>query len=371
MPPRVVNAPPRPSSRKPTPADDTPRLGRKYSIVRRLGDGACGAVWEAEHALIGKRVAVKVLHPSLAEDPDFRARFLAEARAASRINHRNVVDVYDIDETEDRRPFLVMELLEGTTLDSVIERGAVSVEYACEMVVQILAALDAAHRAGIVHRDLKPANVMVRHPRPDRTLVKVLDFGIAQGVFTDGAGPREAGLVFGTIEYMSPEQASAGPVDARSDLYAAGVVLYELLTGKRPIEGDSLETMFGNVITQVPPAPRTLVPGLPERIDALLVSTLAKDPDDRPASAREMLDVLSGYCRSEYTRSIAPRSMSEVPIPLVAAPKPAKKPTLQLVVEPSEPPPPALPKKLGRARVAGRGELAPSPARSDSLGADG
>ena len=324
-------------------------LGSKYRLVRALGDGAAGTVWEAENTRVGKLVALKVLHRELAQDPDIRARFLAEARAAARIAHKNVVDVFDLGEAEDGTPYMVMELLRGETLDGVIARGAVGPSYSCELVLQVLAALEAAHDLGIIHRDLKPANIMVVHPRPDVSLVKVLDFGIAKGVFADGAGPEEFGQVFGTPEYMPPEQATGVPVDARSDLYSAGAVLYELLTGRVPFEGNDPMMVLAKVLTQPPPRPSTLAPGMPDDLEALIMSALAKDPDDRPSTARAMMAVIAPYCHVHRLPSIAPRQQSEAPIPLVARAKPRdslpeiptpKRLKLELVLGQSTIPPP-------------------------------
>jgi eukaryotic-like serine/threonine-protein kinase len=328
-------------------------LGNKYRLVRMLGDGAAGVVWEAENTLVGKRVALKVLHRALAQNPDIVARFLAEARAAARIAHRNVVDVFDLGEAEDGTPYMVMELLRGETFDAVVARGALGASYACELVIQVLAALEAAHELGIIHRDLKPANIMVVRPRPEQSVVKVLDFGIAMGVFADGAAPEEHGMVFGTPEYMPPEQATGAPVDARSDLYAAGAVLYELLTGRPPFEGDDPMTVLAKVLTQPPRLPSTLAPGLPPDIEALVMAALAKDPEERPPTAHAMAAVLTTYCRVGRLPSIAPRKLSEAPIPLVArakhrdslpevpAPVRTSRPKLELVMSDSTIPPPA------------------------------
>ena len=237
--------------------DKDPLLGGKYRFVRLLGAGTAGEVWEAENTFVMRRVAIKTLRSDLARDPEVRARFSAEARAAGRIRHPNVVDVFDLGLAESGEPFMVMELCDGETLDSVIERrGAVGVSYACELLCQVLNALNAAHSLGIVHRDLKPANVMVVHPHPEEPVVKVLDFGIAKGLERERAESEERGLVFGTPLYMAPEQAVGEVVDHRSDLFAVGVILFELLAGRPPFSGNTPEILLANVLSR-PPLPLT------------------------------------------------------------------------------------------------------------------
>lgn len=318
----------------------------KYQLIRLLGEGAAGAVCEAENVLVGRRVAIKLLHPELTADEALRARFLAEARASARIAHPNVVDVFDVGR-DGERPFIVMELFLGETLESVIgTRGALGVAYGCELMLQVLAGLDAAHRLGIVHRDLKPANIMVVHPRPDSPVIKVLDFGIAKGVLADDATPDETGLLFGTAEYISPEAVRGGAVDARSDLYAAGCILHELLAGRPPFVGDCAAVLEDVVAT--PPRPLgELVPGIPRSLENIVLATLSKDPSERPPSARDLMALLAPFTETGRLPSVLPPATHEEPLlltkrePVALAPKP--KPKLVLVREPSIPPPPIPP----------------------------
>jgi serine/threonine protein kinase len=338
-------------------------VAEKYRLDRLLGEGAAGAVWEAENVLVGRKVAIKLLHAELAEDPVIRARFLAEARAAARIAHPNVVDVFDIGNDEGR-PFMVMELCLGETLEHVLDsRGAVGATYACELMLQVLSALAAAHEIGIVHRDLKPGNIMVVHPRPDRPSVKVLDFGIAKGVFAEDVVPDETGLLFGTPEYIAPEAATGGTVDARSDLYAAGCILYELLAGRPPFVGNSPTVVLAAMLTTAPPPLRSLAPQVPAALEQVVHATLAKEPEGRPQSAREFIALLAPFTDARKLPSMLPPSVSEEPIPLTKRgasgaypvapdaappaaspprppPAPKKKAKLVLVAEPSIPPPP-------------------------------
>lgn len=321
-------------------------IADKYQLIRLLGEGAAGAVWEAENVLVGRRVAIKLLHPELTEDAGVRARFLAEARAAAKIAHPNVVDVFDIGR-DGERPFIVMELFLGETLESIIgTRGAVGVAYGCELMLQVLAGLDAAHQLGIVHRDLKPANIMVVHPRPDRPVIKVLDFGIAKGVLADDAAGDETGLLFGTAEYISPEAVRSGVVDARSDLYAAGCILYEMLAGHPPFVGETAAVL--SAVLEAPPPPLDeLVPNLPRSLKDIVLATLSKEPSGRPSSARELMALLAPFTETGKLPSVLPPGTNEAPILLTKrepAPLPAPaKPKLVLVREPSIPPPPIPP----------------------------
>lgn len=322
-------------------------VANKYRLNRLLGEGAAGSVFEAENVLVGRRVAIKLLHAHLTEDAGLRARFLAEARASAKIAHPNVIDVFDVDH-DDNRPFIVMELFAGETLEQVIDtRGAVGPAYGCELMMQVLAALDAAHRLGIVHRDLKPANIMVAHPRPDRPLVKVLDFGIAKGVLAEEASLDETGLLFGTPEYISPEAARGELVDARSDLYAAGCILYELLAGRPPFTGDCA-TVLAAALGASPPPLHSVAKGTPPALERIVLGALSKDPADRPRSARELLELIAPFTATGALPSVLPSPASEQPIPLTkrdAVPLTAKKKAkLILVREPSIPPPAPVPK---------------------------
>ncbi|HEX7669938.1 MAG TPA: serine/threonine-protein kinase, partial [Polyangiaceae bacterium] len=240
-------------------------LSGKYRLERKLGAGGAAEAWEAVNVLLERTVAVKILHAHLAKESRTRSRFLAEARASARIAHPNVVDVFDIGVTDDGSPFIVMELCNGETLSTIIDgRGAVGVSYAADVMAQVLAALDAAHELGIVHRDLKPENLMLLHPRPDQTLVKVLDFGLAQGIFGEtGAPSDEGGFIFGTPEYMPPEQARGEPVDARADLYSAGAILYEILTGTPPFQGNTPSETLARMLGGSAEPPSRRVAGIP------------------------------------------------------------------------------------------------------------
>jgi len=214
-------------------------IASAYRIVELTGVGGMGRVYRAEQLALGRSVAIKVIHPQLSNDDLFAERFYQEARAASALNHPNTVSVIDFGRTEDGMHYLVMEYLQGQDLSQVLLAGPLSIARACAIGVDMLSALSEAHVNGIVHRDIKPENLFVEHLRSGRDVVKVLDFGIAKLATERSTTSTHGDELVGTPEYMSPEQVRGEPVDGRSDLYATGVVLYELLTGKVPFLGAS------------------------------------------------------------------------------------------------------------------------------------
>ena len=267
------------------------RLG-PYEITGPLGAGGMGVVYAAVDTRLGRRVAIKLLPPEALADAERRRRFLLESRAASALNHPNIAQIYDV--VEDRA--IVMELVDGTTLERLIAGGALPPPTALGYAVQIANALEAAHAAGIVHRDIKPANIIVA--RDGR--LKVLDFGLAKlaprggGDATVTSASTRLGLIVGTAAYMSPEQAQGHAVDARSDIFSFGAVLYEMLAGHRPFTGDSELAAIGNLLTQAPP-PLT---GVPRATAAIVERALQKAPGDRYQSAAAM--------RADLAAALAP-----------------------------------------------------------------
>ncbi|MEZ4372035.1 MAG: serine/threonine-protein kinase [Polyangiaceae bacterium] len=291
-------------------------IGGKFALLRRLGAGAAAEVFEAENLLVGKRVALKLLHAEHSRRSDVRTHFVSEARAAARIAHPNVVDIHDLGTTEDGCAYMVMELLQGESLTDILgTRGALSPAYACELMLQVLAGVGAAHRQGIVHRDLKPANIVVTHPAPDRPLVKVLDFGIAQGVNPLANAHANGGLVFGTPLYMAPEQAMGREVDNRADIYAAAVVLYEMLCGEPPYSAPDVRGLMLRV-AQADWVPLSLrAPELHPTLVACIERALSRDPEDRPTSAEQFARQLEPFARLSLAMPSALPSVQ--PIPLV------------------------------------------------------
>lgn len=314
-------------------------LGKKYRLIRKLGDGSAGEVWETENAAVGHRAALKVLHAELARDAEMRARFVAEARAAGRIRHPNVVDVFDLGTASDGSPFMVMELCDGETLHSVLRtRGALGPSYASDVMGQVLGALEAAHDLSIVHRDLKPANIMVVHPRPDQPMAKVLDFGIAKSLRA-AHQHEDRGRLFGTPNYMAPEQVTGDSVDHRADLYAVGAILYELLTGNPPFSGSKPELVLANLLTR-PPKPFAMFRrDVPEALENLIRQALEKDALARPGSALEFRRELSAF-GSPSVLPPQPDRASDMPLPLARrAPARGKSPPRLMLSEQSSRPP--------------------------------
>ncbi|MFS8071483.1 MAG: serine/threonine-protein kinase, partial [Byssovorax sp.] len=228
----------------------------KYRIVRLLGEGAMGAVYEAENTRIHRRVAIKLLHPQIAKKADTLLRFEREAQAAGRIGSQHIVEVLDLGELPDGSRFMVLEYLDGTTLDQRIRsRGRLTPEEATPIVCQLLEGLGAAHRAEIIHRDLKPANVYLCPRRSGADFVKILDFGVSKfNVLNDEMSMTSTGAVLGTPYYMSPEQAKGSrQIDARSDLYAVGVILYECITGQVPFSAETFNELIFRIVLESPP----------------------------------------------------------------------------------------------------------------------
>lgn len=271
----------------------------KYRLVRLLGDGGMGSVYEATHEVLGTRVAIKVLHPELARRTSLVERFLQEARVSAKIRSPHIVQVIDVDRTaEGGHAYIVMELLEGESLAAALDRDRkLAAATACEYTLQILEGLEAAHALGVVHRDLKPENVFVTF-LAGKPVLKIIDFGIAKLRTSEAGGAQRnltvAGVVMGTAEYMAPEQArSADKVDARADIYAVGVMLYEMLSGTRPVLGDdarviALRVERGDVTPLVQAAPDA-----PRELAGLVHRAMAARPELRFANATEMRMALS------------------------------------------------------------------------------
>ena len=259
-------------------------IGR-YRLVRALGEGGMGSVYEAVHVDLGKRVAVKILRPEVARVAEARARFLREGSTAASIHHAHVVEVFDVGQ-EGGALYLVMEYLEGENLYEHLYRvGVLSVAACVDLLLPVCAALAVAHEQGIVHRDVKPENVFLARTRHGALQSKLLDFGISKVPLPGGARLTATSTLLGTPHYMSPEQAQeGGRVDARSDQYAFGVMLYECSTGKRPFEGDDLYPLLHAIVRGASEPPRSLRPEIPVAFEAVVQRAMARDPSDRFAS---------------------------------------------------------------------------------------
>jgi hypothetical protein len=270
-------------------------IAGKYCLETMVGEGAMGAVYRARQTTLGTTLAIKVLHRQLAGEPMFAARFLREAQAASRVDHPSSMRVIDFGEEPDGLLYIAMEYVDGKTLAKIIEESSpLPVARIVDIACQALAALAVAHDLGVIHRDLKPENIMVLEGEDDegRThdIVKVCDFGVAKLLEGGSRAPSVTaqGVVVGTPEYMSPEQARGDALDARSDIYAMGVLLFHLMTGKVPFDSS---TAFGTAFMHVndePTRPRLLNPGADSRLEAICLKAMRKRPEDRFASAREL-----------------------------------------------------------------------------------
>jgi serine/threonine-protein kinase len=289
-------------------------VGGRYELGELLGRGGMAEVRQAVDQRLGRSVAVKQLRADLAVDPTFQARFRREAQSAAGLNHPTIVAVYDTGEEIDPLsgvsiPYIVMELVEGPTLRDVLREGRkILPERALELTQGVLEALSYSHKAGIVHRDIKPANVMLT---PNGG-VKVMDFGIARAVADTSATMTQNAAVIGTAQYLSPEQARGETVDARSDLYSTGCLLYELLAGRPPFVGDSPVSVAYQHVREAPVPPSQLDPEITPEIDAVVLKALAKDPDDRYQSAAEMRADISRLLSGEQTT--AQRTTAVVPM---------------------------------------------------------
>ncbi len=270
----------------------------RYRVLEKIGEGGMGAVYAVEHVLLQKRMAMKLLRADLSRKQDLVARFQNEAIAASRIGQENIVAVTDFGRTPDGLVYFVMEELHGESLGRVIHgEGRIPVPRTVDIAAQLCRALQAAHAAGIIHRDLKPDNVILveKDGRPD--FVKVLDFGISKvGGAAGGERITQVGTIVGTPEYMAPEQAAGKPVDPRSDVYSLGVLLFEMLTGRLPFEGDTAVAILLKHQTQPPPRLSDVIPdgAFPAALEAAVARALAKRPADRQQSMSELLADLQG-----------------------------------------------------------------------------
>jgi serine/threonine protein kinase len=301
-----------------TGPDDSSIVGRtidRYKVVRQLGAGAMGAVYEVEHLRLGKRFAMKVIHAELSKVEEFLARFDREATACSALDHPSCISVTDYGRTENEQPFLVMEYVKGQPLHQVLEeQGPLPQNEAIALMRDVLRGLDHAHGQGIIHRDIKLENVMMVTRKGQRT-VKILDFGIAKAPLEGSKQLTQAGMVFGTPEYMAPEQTMSAQVDARADLYAVGVMLFALLTGKTPFyDAAGQVELLQTKLTQPAPPMSTVAPGqrFSPALEQFVAHALQREPSKRFSTAEEMIAELDRVTRE---LGMVPRTtLTRVPI---------------------------------------------------------
>ena len=299
-------------------------LEGRYRIFDRIGEGGMGVVYAAEHAVLHRKCAVKVLHPSEAGDESMIVRFKIEAQAAANIRHPNVVEVMDFGITPDNRPFFVMEYLEGESLaDRMDRRGRLDNKEALSICDQILGGLAAAHRVRVVHRDLKPENIYMARIDKKTEMVKILDFGISKIVAGTPSRPpapisadhkalTQKGIVFGTPGYMAPETLfGTETIDARADLFSVAVLLFEMLVGKRPFHGRDAQSTMLATASKAAPFPTELVSGIPEAVEQVILKGLSKDPAFRYQSAEAFREALAATARrglvARFSRPPSPR----------------------------------------------------------------
>jgi len=324
---------------------DSPLIGQvidgRYEVRSLIARGGMATVYEALDIRLDRTIALKIMHPHLAHDEAFVARFEREAKAAARLTHGHVVGVYD-QGRDGENVYLAMELVRGRTLRDILRQyGPLTPEQAMVFLDPILEALAAAHTAGFVHRDIKPENVLVSHDGR----VKVADFGLARAL-SSGTQSVTQGMIIGTVAYLSPEQVEKGEADGRSDLYAAGILLFEMVTGQVPHEGESpLSIAYQHVNSDVPP-PSSLRPGLPAEVDALVVTATRRDPAQRYQSAQDFL----ADARRVRAMLPAPRPFNEARPTLVVSTNSGSSSTQSAQPEPSMPPtPPATPTSFMRS----------------------
>jgi eukaryotic-like serine/threonine-protein kinase len=290
----------------------------KYKIVELVGEGAMGTVYRATDSVLGRTVAVKVMNASIARQPDHRQRFLREAQAAGSLQHPNVVTIYDLGEL-DGHLFIAMEFVHGTDLEKLMTAvEPLKLQSKLDIIVDVLMGLSYAHKHGIVHRDIKPANIRIGEDGH----AKIMDFGVAHLASSD---MTRTGLVVGTPSYMAPEQVMGGKAVPGTDLFAVGAVLYHLITGSKPFEGPTLQSLFYRIVTDMPKPLDEVRPGLPGSLNAIIQKSMAKDPADRYASALDMANAIIAV-RAELSgnayASTASLTASAVSMAESFAPKP-------------------------------------------------
>lgn len=320
-------------------------LNNRYRIEQKLGEGGMASVYLAQDLRLNRRVAIKILHAQFRNDPDFLNRFQHEAQSAAILNHANVVSVYDVGQ-DDETHYIVMQYVEGVNLKTLInQKGSLMVAQAVTIAEAIAEGIEAAHQVGLIHRDIKPHNVMVG---PDGH-VQITDFGIAKSHLSTAL--TQTGMTFGTADYISPEQAQGLLASPRSDIYSLGITLYEMLTGRLPFTGESAVSVAMQHISTEPPPPQQLNPNIPNNLAVIVLKAIAKDPNERPASAKEFAQMLRSY-RNNADQATLVSSMPLPPQPVNAAP--------QAPSQPHHPTPPRPSGSSGSSSTGSRNTMPPA-----------
>ena len=283
-----------------------------YRILDKLGEGGMGVVYKAEDTTLHRLVALKFLPPELTREPEAKMRFIQEARAASALDHPNICAIHEIGETREKQLFICMSYYPGETLKKMIERGPLRLERAGDIALQIARGLSRAHEGGVVHRDIKSANIMVT----ERGEAKIVDFGLAK--LAGQKGITRTGTTIGTVSYMSPEQARGEEVDRRTDIWSLGVVLFEMVTGRLPFEGDYEQAILYRIVNEEPAPCTSLIPSLPVELDDILTRALAKNPNDRYQDIEEMRTDMEQLSRSVASRSSKTQPAATQTLPSIA-----------------------------------------------------
>jgi serine/threonine-protein kinase len=332
-----------------------------YQVVQKIGQGAMGEVWLATHPVIGKRVALKVIHPELSTNEEMIARFFNEARAVTQIGHDNIVDVQDFGQTPDGDSFIVMELLEGKGLgDRMKADGVFSVSRTMHIGIQIADGLAAAHARGIIHRDLKPDNIILINRGGDPDFVKILDFGLAK---LSGPGAMshktKTGSLLGTPHYMAPEQAEGKKYDHRVDVYALGCILFQMLTGRVPFPGEGFGEVLVKHLREPPPLLTRLNPAVPPAVEKIVLHALAKKPEFRFQSMEEFRTALRDPERFAQKLDASLEGLNNTPAEGLPAPQMGVQMQVPATQLPTLVPPPSAPVKLSEDAPTVQGQAPP------------
>ncbi len=308
-------------------------IDSRYQLIRQVANGGMASIYEAMDTRLDRKVAVKIMHPHLAQDDAFVSRFIREAKAAAALSHPNIVAVQDQGWNQSGVPavFLVMELIEGSTLREYLnERGRFEIKDAMNYLTPILSALAAAHAIGIVHRDMKPENILISK----EGRIKIADFGLARGEIIGSTMTAESSVILGSVSYLSPEQVQRGIADARSDVYAVGIVAFEMLTGEKPFIGDTpIQIAYMHVNQDIPP-PRSKRKDIPQALDDLISRATNRDPDKRPRDAGEFLNSLEAIAADLDPKKNQMKLELDLPVDAIRE-KSRTKAKQEIVVEPS------------------------------------